>query len=310
MVMVKREVITFKLASHECGVCGKSYSSKYQVNRHKKNQHVEQKTQSFNCTVCSAKFRLERSMNLHLANIHEKRRDFLCHLCSAAFFRMYDLKCHVQSQHDDTPMSAKCSICDKGFESKSPLVSHLSEAHVVVHETGRKRFECNGCGLKFVTEVTLTKHLMFAHQGLEKTNAKKSFKCEICGKSYRRRKPLLAHARSHPGEQTRIEPQPSGKEEPQLPEGRDTAVKVEPDVHKKTPAEASPEWCQPCQLTFSKRWSYYRHMRLKHGLIIKCQACQKIFASTMKLQWHEKKVHGSNPPPPIPLMPEPQDQRI
>ena len=63
-------------------------------------QTVHEKRRDFACPYCAAAFGEAGSLKKHVQTVHEKRRDFACPHCAAAFGRACDLKRHVQTVHE------------------------------------------------------------------------------------------------------------------------------------------------------------------------------------------------------------------
>ena len=297
-VKVKLEVITFIPASKTCEQCGKSYSSKYEVTRHRRREHGQQPpltTKSYECSICNAKFTSNQTLKYHVAIVHEKRQNFMCHLCTKSFYYRTHYRRHIEVEHDDFPMASKCKICDQEFKTKNAIINHLMEAHGKVHETGRERFECTSCGFRGELEISLQNHLKFTHQGMERVSKKKKLECDVCGKRYDRNNALLTHLKTHNDEQM-IKPQVQGQAASQA-----GAVVEPPPIKlekKEFKARPSVSECQICKTTYASFWTLSKHMKDRHSqrLEFECRACDEKFYSPGRLDDHEMRAHGLEKP--------------
>ena len=71
-------------------------------------------------------------LNRHFEAVHEKKRPFECTHCERCFYEKNKLKKHMESVHGvslETIDKQMCFVCDKGFESKKSLDTHISSAH-------------------------------------------------------------------------------------------------------------------------------------------------------------------------------------
>ena len=67
-------------------------------------------------------------LKTHVQMVHEKRRDFACPHCAAAFGRAGKLKTHVQTVHEKRRDFA-CPHCDAVFGHASSLKRHVQTVH-------------------------------------------------------------------------------------------------------------------------------------------------------------------------------------
>ncbi|CAH2987571.1 unnamed protein product [Chilo suppressalis] len=105
---------------YPCNACNKTYKKKFELNRHIKHHHLQQK--SFLCDQCNAKFFSKRGLVDHLSR-HTGSETFACDVCGKRFFRLRTLKEHMRFHEDDKRY--QCEVCMKTFTQKCSLKNHL-----------------------------------------------------------------------------------------------------------------------------------------------------------------------------------------
>jgi uncharacterized Zn-finger protein len=61
--------------------------------------------------ICEAYFSAKSSLNLHIASVHDKQKQYYCELCNTKFTQKGSLKAHIKSVHEGKK-TFKCDICD------------------------------------------------------------------------------------------------------------------------------------------------------------------------------------------------------
>ncbi|XP_075989283.1 uncharacterized protein LOC142985169 isoform X3 [Anticarsia gemmatalis] len=105
---------------YPCNACNKTYKKKFELNRHIKHHHLQQK--SFLCDKCNAKFFSKRGLADHLSR-HTGGEVCSCDICGKTFSRARTLKEHMKVHEDDKRY--QCEICKKTFMQKCSLKSHV-----------------------------------------------------------------------------------------------------------------------------------------------------------------------------------------
>ncbi|XP_031628821.1 zinc finger protein 184-like [Contarinia nasturtii] len=106
-----------------CDVCERRFTRVSHL-----NQHVKLHAEDFDlhCSNCGRGFIDENTMVKH--QITCKNRQFECHFCHDAQYRMDNLKRHIKTTH----MGFKeymCEYCSKKFPAKSSLNKHIQRRH-------------------------------------------------------------------------------------------------------------------------------------------------------------------------------------
>lgn len=90
----------------------------------------------------------QANLKIHLKS-HLDERDFVCHICSKAFYRRDALKKHISCYHENIK-AFHCKICDKMFKG------HLPQ-HMRTHQS-IKTHGCLTCGALFSQRSQLIVH--------------------------------------------------------------------------------------------------------------------------------------------------------
>ncbi|XP_058415569.1 zinc finger protein 287 isoform X1 [Diceros bicornis minor] len=216
--------------------------------------------------------------------------------------RDFSLK-SVLSQEDDPTEEylSKYDIYRNNFEKHSNLIiqfgtqsdnktsvynegratfSHVS--YGIVHRKilpGEKPYKCNVCGKKFRKYPSLLKH--------QSSHAKeKSYECEECGKEFRHISSLIAHQRMHTGEKP-YECHQCGKAFSQ---------RAHLTIHQRIHTGEKPYKCDDCGKDFSQRAHLTIHQRTHTGeKPYKCLECGKTFSHSSSLINHQRVHTGEKP---------------
>ncbi|XP_049883284.1 PR domain zinc finger protein 5-like isoform X2 [Pectinophora gossypiella] len=105
---------------YPCNACNKTYKKKFELNRHIKHHHLQQK--SYLCDKCNAKFFSKRGLSDHVIK-HMGGEMCSCEVCGKNFSRLRTLKEHMKV-HDENKRY-QCEICKKTFMQKCSLKSHV-----------------------------------------------------------------------------------------------------------------------------------------------------------------------------------------
>ncbi|XP_050559512.1 zinc finger protein 761 isoform X1 [Spodoptera frugiperda] len=105
---------------YPCNACNKTYKKKFELNRHIKHHHLQQR--SYLCDKCNAKFFSKRGLSDHLSR-HSGGVVCSCDVCGKTFSRTRTLKEHLKIHEDDKRF--QCEICHKTFMQKCSLKSHV-----------------------------------------------------------------------------------------------------------------------------------------------------------------------------------------
>ncbi|KAK6291738.1 hypothetical protein J4Q44_G00375230 [Coregonus suidteri] len=249
--------------THSCCDCGKSFSIKKHLTRHKLT-HTGEKP--FSCGDCGKSFFLRYNLTMHIRT-HTREKPFSCGDCGKSFSLKHTLTNHILTHTGEKPFS--CGDCGKRFSQKKLLTKHIRT------HTGEKPFSCGDCGKSFSQKGHLTMH-MRTHTG------EKSFSCGDCGKSFSQKGHLTMHIRTHTGEK------PFSCSDCE----KSFSHKGDLNKHVLTHTGEKPFSCGDCGKSFSLKNSLTKHIlthtgEKQHG----CSVCGKRFIQKTNLLRHVKNNH-------------------
>uniref|UniRef100_A0ACB8FT13 Uncharacterized protein n=1 Tax=Sphaerodactylus townsendi TaxID=933632 RepID=A0ACB8FT13_9SAUR len=120
---------------------------------------------TFQCSVCSKRFPLQRMLNRHL-KCHNSVKKHICRYCAKGFNDTFDLKRHLRTHTGIRPYC--CFACDKAFTQRCSLESHLKKIHGVqqhyaYRERRSKLFVCEECGFTSSASEEYYSHVRQQH---------------------------------------------------------------------------------------------------------------------------------------------------
>lgn len=195
----------------KCEVCGKLWTCRMDLLKHRNASHAPPDKFKFNCDACGRDFPTSGKLRLHQkSHLAPEERDFKCPNCPKGFYTKSLLDTHVNCVHRKE-VTHFCEVCGKGLCSKSSLDNHLKSHKEVKTE------QCDICEKFFfnvkahkkrlhaevelvdcsVCEKPIRKHMMANH--LRLFHSGQQWKCEVCGKEFKLRKTLKDHMNMHMG---------------------------------------------------------------------------------------------------------------
>lgn len=118
----------------KCDVCGRVFSRKHLMERHKLHKHTNAQTE-FKCTECTKTFSHQRSLKRHYMSSHMGVKNHVCGLCGKGFFRKEYLNGHLL-QHGG---EASEGIVRKSRPSSyKPRPSVFSSQYGLKHDDGQE----------------------------------------------------------------------------------------------------------------------------------------------------------------------------
>ncbi|CAG9860386.1 unnamed protein product [Phyllotreta striolata] len=298
-----------------CSKCKKSFSRKYDLQRHITRVHPHSEAELSNrhknfellnkhkvcddgvvyykCDLCDVKLTKSSSFVDHY-NIHLNRKLHCCHLCGKKFRTSSHVHRHINVVHYGMKKFS-CEFCHNTFSTNS-----AKNEHVNTH-TNNRPYMCALCGKSFKQSSSLYVHKMFHDQiyRFSCTVCDKKFKrggelkkhqvvhtcrrdydCDVCQKSFRLIQDLKRHKKTHVSysdEKGGSKLEKSSHYEAVSPEGS---------------SSSSDEEIQPASEFEKRNQEYLRAVDLN---TISCIACDVSFKTKTKLKHHMESLHKLKP---------------
>ncbi|KAM4641104.1 uncharacterized protein O3C94_015515 isoform 8-T8 [Discoglossus pictus] len=164
--------------TYECNVCGKCFSEKRYLSRHRKT-HTGEKPHI--CTVCGKAFGSRPQLVRH-ERIHTGEKPYVCTECGRKFTCSGTLASHKVVHTGEKRYS--CPECGQRFTQHSSLVKHSG-----IHAE-KKPYICNECGKGYCQYANLVVHQRL-HSG------EKPYSCKDCGRAFTCKATMLKHQKTH-----------------------------------------------------------------------------------------------------------------
>lgn len=271
--------------SYLCEYCGRQF---FQMPAWKSHLLVVHKYEnSFKCGKCSLSFPNEAGLKSHV-KVHE-REDLQFKTCLKTFASAEISASHALTRREGSsetrqsdenePVEFKCNDCERSFESKRGLKSHIRHEH---RELTCSKQGCAWYGLKFTSRKEFLSHVRSECKILPSNK----FSCfySDCGKVFKQSKYLRKHIRLN-----------------HLPPRTVFSCHLCPKIFfEKTKLNRHVEGhqeekfrCGLCSKTFTRGDALKRHNLLVHEKEkrFQCKFCRKTFSLKYNRDCHEENVH-------------------
>ena len=169
-----------------------------------------------------------------------------CKHCDFIMQSGKEVKNHLKSVHNMGYFI--CKYCGKDIENKNTLQEHELRKH---GNTEHGTISCEFCGMTFVHNFRLRKHVFDAHEN------KRPFICDICSKTYKHKGKLADHLLTHSGEKNFL----CTREEC----GKAFTTKTTLIQHERVHTGVKPYSCDECGQSFAQRNSLNVHNTAHHA---------------------------------------------
>ena len=166
VVHKRNEHSTLKETLH-CQFCQKDFKNakflKNHEEKHRKEQLATEPRDDHLCPSCGKSFSTRLNLERHIKSKHQRVKDHQCPDCGKSFVDSTRLKEHrwIHTNHKPYP----CAQCDKSFRHKSHLKHHQAKDHGT-----SKPFECDICHKSFCYRYELVNHSASHQQSSKKRN--------------------------------------------------------------------------------------------------------------------------------------------
>ncbi|XP_013135980.1 PREDICTED: zinc finger protein-like [Papilio polytes] len=267
------------LKCHECNI-RKLYLNAFIVHVQRHNTHLK-----FMCYKCNCKFTCTRALNSHTRSAHGPKTKYVCPGCNVDFESSEELKVHMDTFYRgkrfihvpvelvSNQNSLTCDICQKSFNNKRLLHSHL-----FIHTDRKKEHICDICGKGFVSKNQLKCHTM-SHKD------NRSHECNICKSSFK----TLTHLKKHKAIHSNEKPHKCDQC------GKGFRLKSYLKSHLIIHTNSLPFDCIYCDKKFRFKSIRDQHIRQHTGLKpYSCEICSRDFTNWSNYNKHMKRRHDLN----------------
>ncbi|XP_045456398.1 zinc finger protein OZF-like [Melitaea cinxia] len=252
----------------------------------------------YKCEYCITSFDHELSLKSHMEKRHSKKNGIQCKICNSVLstkiafnehykrhFRRYEcIECgirhnyveeilkHYNEKHRGIKTIYSCKLCDFSAESHKVYRYHWEK-----HRT--TNVECELCGTTFVHKNGLRNHMSTVHGQI-----KRMYSCAECGKQYRAKSGLAAHAAIHA-------PSPAYCADCDADFTSQLTLKHHLKHHSKHNERRFE--CNECDAKFIVKKSLQDHIDWVHlnNMEHACNKCNKVFINSGSLKNHIEYVH-------------------
>lgn len=260
---------TKKASTFNCNLCTKKFRYEFVY-----KTHLLQHGIPLICNMCKAAFNDSKTYLAHIKSIHPGFKPFSCPYCDKNFSAMSTLKKHCIF-HTASARIRKfiCDICGKRFSRQNYLATHKRS-----HSSTRSH-QCDTCNKKFSGAHSLRNHLKI-HKG------EKNHKCDICNAEFIHRFSLRAHLRTHSGEKPFVCKICGNKF------SRSSYLKI----HLRTHTSEKPYRCIWCEKNFVSRCALAAHEKSHTGeKKFQCDVCGSRSTRLADLRTHIRTHTGEKP---------------
>ena len=134
------------------------------------------------CDECGYVSHTMSRVKLHKQEVHEKKSEYVCHLCAKILSRKSKLKDHMNWVHGEGEKRHKCDTCNMAFPNSTSLKEHFEKIH-----DSNNLYQCAQCPKTFQVKSYLQTHIRIVHQKYRPN------KCDVCTEAFLYKRDLIRH---------------------------------------------------------------------------------------------------------------------
>ena len=220
--MERMSKVSFNLT---CYLCLRLFKNKYRLADHMLTHDDDN---PFFCVACKKGFTRKFTYEQHILSNHsDSKEDHVCSSCKINFSSSANLNRHIKTKHQTTQEDYSCNLCDKKFKRHDTLFRHervdhnLKRNETIIPGINDEKdcFKCNFCDEIFSYKFTLKRHI-------EDIHAMKTYSCNMCAKTFKRKDELQIHIQVHNVTLNRIVCEICREEFPGKPQLREHRLKI------------------------------------------------------------------------------------
>lgn len=285
---------------YSCDACERRFANKPSQVKHmlrhhgqprttRKLEHADQpKPATEACDICGMTSDEYGNLDRHFKSYHRGEKPYACKVCGARFSLSHNRVRHMWIHSSVKPY--QCQQCDKSFIQKASLVDHINARHVL-----RESYRCQNCFETFKTRNKYRKHCTRFHPNaaiaddLQKLHQRKSFLCDVCGKTLSSVTTLRSHMLLH--EHMAYF---GCSDCDRSFEDFDRLKQHTLDVHGKAyDMSLHPFRCKACDESLTCAATYSAHMRIQHSdRPFMCAVCGRSYVAKLGLDDHMRTHTG------------------
>ncbi|EAT45025.1 AAEL003692-PA [Aedes aegypti] len=275
----------------ECSVCFERFQDKKGLLRHQRTMYAEE---LFPCRRCPVEFANAYNLRMHEKSFHRRTntnaqiddmrlRIHKCCICREQFDSLDHVKEHVMQNHPlqgeniETENEFECEICSRCFKTQKVLVEHQRRPF------RKHRFQCSHCGKTFNERQAFSDH--------EQSHASvRPYECPICQKRFSLKTNFRTHVRYHtvPDDQFKCEFCGRGFKKKHL-------LQEHQVIHQES--EVRPFKCHLCSIAFTRNDLLEFHVKEHLGeKPFKCKLCSASYIHGRDLRRHNRTKHEGQMP--------------
>ncbi|XP_075976116.1 uncharacterized protein LOC142976569 [Anticarsia gemmatalis] len=142
-----------KTKAHICPICSKAFKTSNQLSKHK--QIHKSGNTPVQCPNCLRELRNEQRLKIHIAEVHDKVKQFKCSQCDYTSTRKEQLKMHMRSHTGDKPYA--CDVCEYRSGDHNALRRHKKQ------HSKENVYKCKHCPYKTIQSTVFATHMITKH---------------------------------------------------------------------------------------------------------------------------------------------------